>query len=168
MTLKGAIEAGISPARAWELLNDPGALATVMPGLESLEPVDPDTLRGVIVASVGPMTGRFEFGSRIVERRPGQGMVVAVEGAEAATRSRLDARVTLGLTEAGPGRTRVTYLAEVTPGGRLAILGEMVLRVTAGVFLREVSDRIRRRLEELAGPHAAVGPAPEPPSVPSS
>jgi carbon monoxide dehydrogenase subunit G len=166
MRLQGSIEARVSPDRAWALLDDPAGLAGVLPGLESLEQVDPDTLRGVIGATVGPVTGRFAFEARIVERRPGQGMDVAVEGTEAATRSRLDARVSLGLAEAGPDRTRVTYQAEVTPGGRLAILGEMVLRVTAGVFLREVSDRIRRHLE--AAPESVAAPSPPAPGVSSA
>jgi carbon monoxide dehydrogenase subunit G len=161
MRLQGAIEAHVSPARAWQLLDDPGALPAVLPGLESLEQVERDTLRGVLVAAVGPTAGRFEFEARIVERRPGQGLAVTVDGIEAATGSRLEARITLGLADAAPGRTRVTYLAEVTPGGRLAILGEVVLRVTAGVFLREVSRRIRHRLEE------PDGPAPGPPGGPS-
>ena len=37
MRFEGSIEARVSPARAWALLNDPGALATVLPGLESLD-----------------------------------------------------------------------------------------------------------------------------------
>jgi carbon monoxide dehydrogenase subunit G len=149
MKFQGAIEARVAPAQAWALLDHPGALATVLPGLESLEEVDGDHLRGAIVASVGPVSGRFEFEARILERTPCAAMVVAVGGMEAATQSRLEACVTLGLAEVGVGLTRVTYRADVIPKGRLALMGEMVLRLAAGVFLREMSDRIRRRLEAV-------------------
>jgi carbon monoxide dehydrogenase subunit G len=149
MRFQGAIEAGVAPARAWAWLDRPGALAAVLPGLESLEQVNADDLRGVLVASVGPVSGRFEFEARILERNLGAGMVVAVDGVEATTQSRLGARVTLSLAELDLGRTRITYRADVTPEGRLALLGEVVLRIAAGVFFRETSDRIRGRLEAL-------------------
>jgi len=147
MRLQGAIEARVPVAQAWAVLDHPGALATVLPGLESLEEVNGDDLRGAIVASVGPVSGRFDFEARILERTPGAAMVVAVDGVEATTQSRLEARVTLGLSEVDLGLTRITYHADVTPNGRLALLGEMVLRIAAGVFLREMGNRIRRRLE---------------------
>ena len=47
------------------------------------------------------------------------------------------------------GMARVTYRADVIPKGRLALLGEMALRLAAGVFFREMSDRIRCRLEAV-------------------
>ncbi len=46
-----------------------------------------------------------------------------------------------------PGRTRLTYRATVTTKGRLAIIGDMVLRATAGVMIGQVTRCLRDRLE---------------------
>lgn len=147
MRLKGKIDAAVSVQRSWAFLSDLHEFATCAPGLESIEQVDDDTFRGVIGTSVGPIAGRFAFQARIVERRPEERMAVAVDGTESTTGSRLGATVVLTLAPAGADRTSLAYDADVALAGRLAILGEIVIRATAGVLLDEFGERMRRHLE---------------------
>ena len=149
MRLRGAIDVRVPAARAWSLLDDAERLAAAVPGFESAE------RSGVITASVGPVAGRFRFTSRVVERRPGESMTVTVEGEEALTRSRLSGRVVLSVAATDAAATRLAYVADVAPEGRLAVLGDMVLRATAGLFLRELGDRLR--LEALGADPDAPG-----------
>ena len=56
--------------------------------------------------------------------------------------------VVVGLARARPrARPILTYRAEVKVKGRLAILGEMVLRATAGMMIGEVTKCLRSQLE---------------------
>jgi hypothetical protein len=50
-----------------------------------------------------------------------------------------------------PDATDLTYQAVVKVKGRLAILGEMMLRATAGMMIGEVTRCLRSRLEPVAG-----------------
>jgi carbon monoxide dehydrogenase subunit G len=74
-------------------------------------------------------------------------LVVDVEGTDSVTRSRIVAHVEASLNEATPGRTTLSYRATVNVKGRLAIIGEMVLRATASVMIGQVTRCLRSRLE---------------------
>ena len=63
------------------------------------------------------------------------------------TRSTLTADVDIALDSPEPGRTVMRYRATVTIKGRLSILGEMILRATAGAMIGEVAKRMRAQLE---------------------
>ena len=147
MRLTGKLEAEVPIDRFWAFLGDLNQFAGCVPGLESIEQVDDSTFNGVIGARVGPVTSRFAFRATIAERREPEWMVVTVDGAESATASKMGAKITLALQESGERRTSLAYEAHVSLSGKLAIMGEMVIRATAGVLLDEFADRMRRRLE---------------------
>jgi carbon monoxide dehydrogenase subunit G len=149
MRLTGKLEAAVPVERVWTFLTDINEFAACVPGLQSIGQVDDSTLDGVIGAKVGPMGGRFAFRATITERHPPDRLVVTMDGEESATGSKMGATITLALV-AVDGGTRVNYLADVALGGKLAIIGEMVLRATAGVLLNEFTQRMRRRLEAVA------------------
>ena len=147
MRLAGKLEAGVPRDRVWAFLMDLDEFAGCIPGLESIAPVDDSTFDGVIGAKVGPITGAFRFRASITDRQEPDRMVVAVDGAESTTGSKLGATITLALAGLEERRTSVSYQADVNLSGKLAIMGEMVIRATAGVLLDVFADRMRRRLE---------------------
>lgn len=157
MRLTGKLDANVPMERAWTFLLDLNELAACVPGLQSIEQVDDSTFNGVIGAKVGPMGGRFSFKATITERHPPDRLVVTMDGEESTTGSRMGATITLALVLVDGG-TRVSYLAEIALGGKLAIIGEMVLRATAGVLLNEFTQRMRRRLEASAGDSGEILP----------
>jgi carbon monoxide dehydrogenase subunit G len=151
-----AIEA---PHRAvWALLIDPTSLARCMPGVQDVRQVDERTFEGTILASVGPIDGSFSFRSVLTTAEFPGDLVVAVEGHDTVTKSRLEMEVRAALTEAVRGATNLAYRADVRIKGRLAILGEMVLRATAGMMIGEVTKCLRSQLEGDAGASAVRGP----------
>ena len=146
MRLKGKLDAKVPVDRFWAFLNDINQFTACVPGLESVQQVDDSTFDGVIGAKVGPIGGRFSFRATTTDRHPPDRMVVTVDGEESATGSKMGATITLALVPVDGG-TRMSYQAEVALGGKLAIIGEMVIRATAGVLLDVFADRMRRRLE---------------------
>lgn len=153
MKLEGAIDIAASPAATWAVLIDPIDLAACVPGVDEVRQLDPRTFEGVVRASVGPIDGRFEFRAVRTEERYPDALVVDVEGTDSMTRSRVLTHVEAALTELEPGKTRLTYRATVTTKGRLAIIGDMVLRATAGVMIGQVTRCLRDRLESVeSGP----------------
>jgi carbon monoxide dehydrogenase subunit G len=55
--------------------------------------------------------------------------------------------VTAWLESSPADPTALGYRADVTVGGRLAILGEMVVRATANVLIGQLVSCLRARLE---------------------
>ncbi len=147
MKLTGTIVINAPIDRCWALVRNPVALAACVPGIRDVHPVDERTFEGSITASVGPLDGDFTFTAVITRMEPPSSIDVEVTGLDSVTKSRLETTVTATMAEDPPGTTTLVYRAEVRVKGRLAILGEMVLRATATMMVNQVAGCLRSRLE---------------------
>jgi carbon monoxide dehydrogenase subunit G len=147
MKLEGAIDIAAPAADVWAVLIDPTDLAACVPGVDEVRQLDPTTFEGVVRASVGPIHGRFAFRSVTTRATFPNDLVVDVEGTDSMTNSRVITHVEAAVVEQAPGASTLTYRATVTTKGRLAIIGDMVLRATAGVMIGQVTRCLRDRLE---------------------
>lgn len=147
MKLDGTIDIAAPAEAVWAAIVDPSDLAACVPGVSEVRQIDARTFEGSVRASVGPIDGDFSFRSVLVRTDFPNDLVVEVEGSDSMTKSRVVAHIEAALTPAGPGATTLTYRATVTTKGRLAIIGDMVLRATAGVMIGQVTKCLRARLE---------------------
>jgi carbon monoxide dehydrogenase subunit G len=58
------------------------------------------------------------------------------------------AHIEAALASSSDEATTLSYRADVKTKGRLAIIGDMVLRATAGMMIGQVTTCLRTRLEE--------------------
>lgn len=147
MKLAGGIEIGAPADRVWTLIIDPMALSSCIPGVSEVRQVDERTFQGSITASVGPVDGDFAFTATLTKREFPD-LEVRLEGMDSVTKSRLEATVAASLTSTHPSQSSLAYTARISVSGRLAILGEMILRATAGLMITEVTRCLRARLEQ--------------------
>jgi uncharacterized protein len=150
MIFDGKIDLNVSSRKAWDFLIDINKFSTCLPGIDVINQIDDKTFDGVISATVGPISGKFSFRSTIVESRPPEQMVVRTEGTDSVTKSTVTADMTMDLVSVADDRTEMTYRADVKIKGRLAILGDMVLRATATLILQEFARRLNGALGEQA------------------
>jgi uncharacterized protein len=139
--------------RVWDCLLDVNCIAACMPGVDEVKQIDDRTFDGSIAASVGPMSGQFSFRAHLVESDPPHEMRGEVRGEDSVTKSNINADVTMALQPIGAEETELTYHATVDVNGRLAILGDMILRATAALMVEEFMKRLRR---QLAGTEASA------------
>ena len=135
----------------WDRLLDVNCIAACMPGVEEVVQIDERTFDGVINASVGPIAGKFSFRAHIVESDPPRAMRAEVEGTDSVTKSTVRTEMAMTLDPVGERATELSYRAEVDVKGRLAILGEMVLRATTALMVGEFTKRLRQQLEGAKG-----------------
>ncbi len=147
MRLEGTIDIAAPAEAVWPVLIDPTDLAACVPGVSQVRQLDDRTFEGTVRASVGPIDGNFAFRSVIERQSYPDDLVVEVEGTDSVTKSRLVAHIEATLTATGPTTTSLAYRATVTTKGRLAIIGDMVLRATAGMMIGQVTNCLRARLE---------------------
>jgi carbon monoxide dehydrogenase subunit G len=146
--LEGKIDIGVPAAKAWDFLIDSNRFASCVPGLEQVTQIDERTFDGVVSATVGPISGKFTFRSTIIDSTPPSEMVVQTDGVDSVTRSAVTVKLTVKLTEAIEKRTELGYHATIEIKGRLAILGDMVLRATGALMLEEFAKRLKAQLEK--------------------
>ena len=148
MILEGKIDLGVPIADAWDFLNNIDKFTACLPGIEEVKQIDDKTFEGTLAATVGPISGKFSFRSTILESQPPERMVVRTDGTDSVTKSNVTADMTVGLTKVSEKSTEMSYKAEVTINGRLAIVGEMVLRATATLVLQEFARRLNKGLTD--------------------
>ena len=147
MKLDGTIDIAAPAEAVWAAIIDPTDLAACVPGVSEVCQVDERTFEGSVRASVGPIDGDFSFRSVLMQTRFPSELVVEVEGTDSMTRSRVVAHIEADVTSRDEGATTLSYRATVTTKGRLAIIGDMVLRAPAGVMIGQVTKCLRARLE---------------------
>jgi uncharacterized protein len=150
MILEGKIDLDVPVQKAWEFLIDINKFSTCLPGIDEIKQIDDKTFDGVISATVGPMSGKFNFRSTILESRPPEQMVVRTEGTDSVTKSTVNADMTVDLRGLSKIKSQMDYKADVKIKGRLGILGDMVLRATATLILQEFTKRLHKGLGEQA------------------
>lgn len=149
MRLDGSIEIAAAREAVWRVIVDPLDLAACVPGVSDVRQIDAQSFEGVVRVAVGPIDGHFAFRSLITRMDVPSDLVVEVEGTDSVTNSRVLAHIVASLSADSADLTTVRYAATVTTKGRLAIIGDMVLRATAGVMIGQVTKCLRSRLEAI-------------------
>ena len=150
MIFDGKIDLEVPVQQAWEFLIDINKFSTCLPGIDEVKQIDDKTFDGMISATVGPISGKFNFRSTIVDSRPPEQMVVRTEGTDSVTKSTVNADMTVDLHAVSEKKSQMDYKADVKIKGRLGILGDMVLRATATLILQEFTRRLHKGLGEQA------------------
>jgi carbon monoxide dehydrogenase subunit G len=150
MIFDGKIDLEVPVRKAWEFLIDINKFSTCLPGIDEVKQIDDKTFDGVISATVGPISGKFNFRSTILESRPPEQMVVHTEGTDSVTKSTVNSDMTVDLRSISETKSQMDYRADVKIQGRLGILGDMVLRATATLILQEFTRRLHKGLGERA------------------
>lgn len=150
MIFDGKIDLKVPVEKAWDFLIDIDKFSACLPGIEEVKQIDDKTFEGVLAAAVGPISGKFSFRSTIVESRPPEQMLVKTEGTDSVTKSTVNADMTVDLLKTSEETTQMAYKADVQVKGRLAILGDMVLRATATLILQEFARRLHKGLGDQA------------------
>ena len=150
MILDGRIDLDVPVRKAWDFLIDINKFSTCLPGIDEIKQIDDKTFDGIISAAVGPISGKFNFRSTILESKPPEQMVVHTVGTDSVTNSTVNADMTVDLRQVSETKSQMDYKADVKINGRLAILGDMVLRATATLILQEFARRLHKGLGEQA------------------
>ena len=106
MMLDGKIDLDVPVEKAWEFLIDINKFSTCLPGIDEVKQIDDKTFDGIISARVGPISGKFNFRSTILESKPPVQMVVRTEGTDTVTQSAVNADMTVVLRAVSDAKSR--------------------------------------------------------------
>lgn len=119
--------------RVWQLLMDPQAIASCVPGCEAFEPTGADAYRVKLTAGVAAITGTFEGSVRITDQAAPETYRLRIEGSGAPGFVNGDAVMTL--RDLDGGSTGVDVKADVTVGGTIARVGQRLLGSVSKMML---------------------------------
>jgi len=130
--------------RVWALLNDPGVLARVTPGIKTLSPQGTDTFAATIEVGVGPVKGAYDGKVSITEKAPPERMTLRVEGGGKPGTIRAIGELRLADQS---GQTLVSYTGDAQITGLIASVGHRLIGGVAKQMANEFFKALERELQ---------------------
>jgi len=141
MKLQGSVTVDASQEKVWKVFLDPTQLCKVLPGCEGARQLDATHYEAVMSIKVQFMTIRSRAKGTLLQADAPHHMVGELVGEPVSMAGAFRARVTIDLVPKG-NATTVQYAMDLTMLGRLASLGEAMVRKTSQQLSREFADNI--------------------------
>jgi uncharacterized protein len=151
MKLRGAVTVNAPQERVWRTFVDPKQFCRVMPGCENAKQLDATHYEAILTVKVQFMTIRTKALGTVLEAEEPRHLVGEMVGEPQAMAGAFRARVTIDLVPVNNG-TNVQYIMDITMLGRLASLGEAIVRSTARRISMEFADNISKQFNNPHGP----------------
>ncbi len=137
----------------WEVLNDPQALASALPGTQKLEQVGENEFRGAMTVRVGPVQGNFQGSVILSNIQPPEGyhLQVSGKGPQGFLNGEGDIRL-----EEEDGKTVMHYTGQAQVGGRIAGVGQRLIDSTARAIIRQALEALNRQVQARVAAGAAA------------
>jgi carbon monoxide dehydrogenase subunit G len=147
MTFSQTCTIPVARERLWDFLMDVPRVSRCLPGVETVEPAEGKTYRGVLRVRLGPISIGLA-GQVTIEEQSREAWRAALR-ADATDRrlgGGMRARAQMRLEPAGEGATALTVETELTLLGKIGEFGQPVIRKKADAMLQEFAANIRRAL----------------------
>jgi uncharacterized protein len=141
MKLQGTVTVDAPQAEVWRVLIDPLQLCKVIPGCEQARQLDATQYEAVLSVKVQFMTIRSQAKGTLLEADAPRHLMGELVGEPTAMAGAFRARVTIDL-EPVNGATSIQYAMDLTLLGRLASLGEAIVRSTSKQLTRQFADNL--------------------------
>jgi uncharacterized protein len=139
MKVFGAHFLPFPPETAYEMMQDPKAIARAIPGCQELEKVAESEYRMKMNMVLGGLSGSFDGKVRIADQNPFSSFRLAVEGSGRIGFMKGEGLLKLAEVEGG---SEVRYEGEAQIGGTIAAVGQRLLDGTAKLMIRKFFEKL--------------------------
>jgi len=131
----------------WDLVLQPGTLASCIPGAEKIESTDNKTYNCLVKQSVGPITVRLQFIVNLTEITPPTYVKAVGRGEALGKLGTFGIELVVHLSEQ-PGTTcAIDYKADVSMVGKLATFGERIMRAKVKSVGEQFTQNLERKIK---------------------
>ena len=134
MKLSGSYEFDTAPEKVWQILTDPEALRSCIPGCEKMNALGNNEYSATVTISMGPIRSKFDAKVTMVDLQPFESYKLVVEGNGPSGFVRGESQIKL--TGSG-SKTTVDVDSDSSSGGLLARVGQRMVES----FARSMMDR---------------------------
>jgi carbon monoxide dehydrogenase subunit G len=161
ITIDKSLDLPLTPALAWDMLNDIEGVAACLPGAKITERVDETHYKGTVSVKLGPATVSFKGNIEIASADPvARQLHIIGTGSDTGGTSgaALDLHAKVEAIEGGGSRLSGT--SEVSVTGKVAAFGARLMNSVSEVLLQKFFANLGARAEALqaAQPTASTAP----------
>src|SRR3989454_8061800 len=150
LEFSGAPEIAAPPEVVWQRLLDHQFVASVAPGVESVEPIDDRHFKVISGFGVGAVKVRFQLDVELSDVTPPKSLRMSARGT--APGSGVEVSTTLEIELIPPNRSRLKWSASSEVRGTVASVGARLLKGTAKKLTETFWETFAARVGELGGP----------------
>ena len=146
MKLSGSHTIHAPRETVWSMLNDIQALKTLIPGVESLEEVSPNSFKGVARIGIANIKGEYSGTVSLSDLQPPESYHIAGEGR--GKPGHFKGVGSIRLTEEEPGTTTLHYDGDLQVGGMIASVGQRLIEGTTKLLVNQGLRELAKRAEQ--------------------
>lgn len=132
----------------WTVLNDIEALRTLIPGVETLEEIEPNTFKGMARIGVANIKGEYTGTIKLADITPPESYRLIGEGR--GKPGHVKGEGTISLAADGPTQTTLHYTADMQVGGMIASVGQRLIEGASKLLINQGLKALAERAERLA------------------
>ena len=147
MKLEQSVEIPAPVEEVWAFLMDVPAVATCVPGVETLEQRGDDLYGGVLRVAIGPIVVHLEGQLEVTERDAIQRRAqMRADATDHRVRGGVTATMSMTLTPTDGGATAMGVETDAVVLGRLGEFGQPIIRRKADQIMAEFARRLTDRM----------------------
>jgi len=147
MEFEDELAIGTGQAHLWSLVSDPEVLVECVPGAKEVERINDREYRGVIERGVAGITMTLDGEVEMTELEEPHRLEAVGRGEDNRSNSRMEAEMSMELTENGESTT-IAYYIDMDFTGRLASLGARIVKRKINSDIGTFFDNLKERAEE--------------------
>jgi carbon monoxide dehydrogenase subunit G len=150
MVLAGKISVRAPIQKVWDMLLEPETLQACVPGIEKIERLDEKHYAIVIMQRVGPLPLRFKIKATLTKVEAPLHLEIEGQRAEIEKADQAVHKVRIDLRETASGAVEISYSADATIAGKLAMFGERIMQAKAKKVEAEFTKALQESLNNRA------------------
>jgi uncharacterized protein len=142
------IETSASPESVWDFLWQVDQVGACLPGCKAVETIEPmSRYMATIEERVGPFKALFNWEITVEERDPMQAIRLSARGQDPKLGATARAGMTVRLAPNDRSGTAIDVDTELLITGKVATLGQVVIKRKADQVVRDFAEALRAQLE---------------------
>jgi len=150
MKVDGSFSLKAPIQKTWDLVMQPGTLASCIPGAEKIESTDNKTYNCLVKQSVGPISVKLQFVINLVDIKPPTYVKAIGRGEALGKLGTFNLEMIVDLKELDANSCDVSYSCDVNIVGKLATFGERIMRAKSKDVVEKFTQNLQKKLGTLA------------------
>jgi carbon monoxide dehydrogenase subunit G len=148
MIIEGEFQINASLQHTWDFLMNIEEVASCIPSCQNVEVFDEKSFAVTISQKVGPISVTFETQTNLIEVNPPNHLVAFGKGKDTRMGSSFELTNNMDLVQISEKETLVKYKTDVKISGRLASVGQSMIKILAK---REVAKVVKLIQNKIGG-----------------